>query len=177
MLRGHDKRFERDLWQIIKKIKAAPSHMKDPKRIDRVLRRGGNVVAQAMREAAPERASKWPGVVKRWDGSGNVRASFARGNLKRSIKVFRLSGGIFIGPRIHKRERGHYSGSRASAYYAPFVEYGFIMITRSRIIRVRAQPFARPGWNSSKIRSREVTLNGLEREANRYFNKVAVKAA
>jgi len=138
-------KFERALKEL--------SKIFDDKTLRKILRRGARTFIKAAKQNAPVSSRihhrystvKLLKRVKAPNGRGNIVASYAPGNLKRSIRVLpmrRLKRAVLIGPKKSRNPKGMFAGRRTDAYYAPWVEFG--------TEKAKPAPFIFPAWQATK---------------------------
>lgn len=98
-------------------------------------------------------------------GHGKKVATYAPGNLARSIRVLplrRLRSGVIVGPKRSGRGSGTgvFVGRRVDGFYGHFMEFGTRSITTKR-------PYMAPAWR----RTQNTVLFGIQRE----FKQLAEK--
>lgn len=122
--------------------------------LDRALLEGARVVSREMKLRAPvgeleDTPERPPGFLRK-----NVRARMARPSEYGAIA--RLIG--------HNRfVTAALAGVSAKAFYARFIEWGFILTSRKgkRIRFIGPKPFLRPAWESTKMRALETIGRSL----------------
>ncbi len=153
-----DLAFDRDVQKILLRLKKLPDDYKKDRKS--LLKKA----AKPIRVAIKSKVKVGNKPHKRYDKNGKHVATYYPGNLKRSIRILNLkrSKDVFIGPRLAsaKNPHGEFRGNKVDGYYGHMVEYG--------TVKMRAQPFMRPGFNRSKGRAQSIIQSGAARILKRY---------
>lgn len=156
---------DREIQRFSKEIKRKFKELKGEYRVKarkELLRKSGRPMLEAVRAYAPKGRRSKRAVVTLKDGG---KVAYYPGNLKISIRYLplRKTADVFIGPKVYaKRRDGDVFGlskAKAEAHYAHMIERG----TRLQ----KAQPFMRPGFDSTKA----IVLKNMETNFLKVFNK------
>lgn len=145
----------------------------DDKTVKAIMRKNAKPFIKTARLKAPVarrvvkryNTAKLSGKLKAPKGYGKVVASYAPGNLGRSIRSLplrRLKKAVLVGPKKAKRnDTGLFKSNRVDGFYGHFVEFG----TRHS----KASPFVAPAWAQSK----DQVLRGIESDLSKHILKAA----
>lgn len=124
----------------------------------RIAKIGGTYFAAAAEAAAPK------GTVphKRYS-NGTVVATYAPGNLGRSMQVLdlRRTKNVYVGAKLKGGGKGTFAGARADGYYMHMVE-------RSTV-KWDGKPYFNAAWNRSKDRIFAIMANEFRRVGERFI--------
>lgn len=146
------------------------------KEVKKVLNKAGRPIVTAARRNIP-RANR---DLHRKDAAGNIVATYASGNLQRSIRRLLHLGrrhrnkeniGVWFGAKVSKKGQGGglFKGNRTDGFYGAFFEEGVYDPSGYRRIRARRFWSRAVRQTEGTIRKRAVTglKNMLRREAKR----------
>lgn len=121
-----DARFQAELNDAIRKLREVGPVVKKDLKSD--LTEAAGILVSAVQARAPQsdkpharyNTAKVIKGIRAPKGSGNIKAIYMPGNLKKSIKTlkFRRSQAVFVGPKV--------GSSMPDGYYAHFSEFGTI---------------------------------------------------
>lgn len=158
--------------ELHERIKRLANSM-DDKLVKKLLTKASKPYRSAAKAKAPVNPGPEPnrrystpkltGKLKAPKGMGNVVATYAPGNLKRSIRKIalrQLVKAILIGPKKQKKNtKGNFAGNRVDGYYANMVEGGTKYAD--------PQPFLEPAW----LETQGTVLRNIETELSKHINQ------
>lgn len=171
--------IESDVRSIIQKLRLLPIELAEQKR-KQILKDAAKPVVKAAKKNVKDATE----TIERYT-DGQVVASYAPGNLRRSIQTlnFKSSNAIFVGPRIAKgSSKGAFRGNRVDAYYAHIIEKGGFRGKRKKrggnpeysggAKYVQGTHFLEKAYNATKEEVKEKIYQGVEKALNDYIRKV-----
>lgn len=168
--------MEQEIQELIAKLQKCGKVFYENRQ--RVAALGGAYASAAAEAAAPKSrkihhrysTAKLTKKIRAPKGSGNIVASYAPGNLGRSINVLKFSRAkskVFVGAKLARRAAGRFSGRRADGYYMAFTEEGTKYQT--------GQKWFVSSWERSKGRVMGIMSQEFERIGRQFESQNAIR--
>lgn len=168
--------IEQEIEAAIKKLQKCGDTFKQNRQ--RVAALGGAFASSAAESAAPKSravhyrysTAKLTKKIRAPKGLGNKVASYAPGNLGRSVNVLkfnRAKSKVYVGAKLARRATGKFSGRRADGYYMHFTEEGTKNAQGTHWFRI--------SWERSRGRVYGIMKNEFERLGKQFEAQNAIR--